>query len=332
MYSSEMEPPARESVKRIDSRLWTLGSTMICSKISAGEIQPLNSITSWQDGDSTFHLVPRDRISRTIPNEGNSAVDRIQECGTGGSLWGIGNEVICKVKGWCEGRQLEATTIDFARRNWPDVLVPQVIYSWIDRHLNRTFLILKRVHARTLNAAWPQLSADQRSNIAEEAAQHCLILAAKTLSRYETVSGSGVLEYSLMEHPPASNPTWLPMTLGPFSCKEMKNYMTTISSEPPPELDGSFHFYHPDLGPTNILVSNDGNSVATIIDWEAAAYFPRFWIATKPVSSWAFRLESTTDAEKNGWAKLLVSALETRGFKSLNTVYLKWNKAKMRAA
>ncbi|KAL9107638.1 MAG: hypothetical protein Q9187_008399 [Circinaria calcarea] len=327
-----MEPPARESVKRVDSRLWILGLTMICSKITAREFQPLNSIVSWQDGDSTFYLLPRDQTLRTTLNEGDSAIDRIQECGTGGSVWGIGNEVICKVKSWCEGRQLEATTISFVRENCPDVPVPEVIHSWTDRPLNRTYLILKRVHARTLNTAWPHLSADQRSNIADEIAQHCSILTAITSCRYETVSGFGVLEYSLMGHPPVSNPTWLPMTLGPFSSKEMKNYMTTMSSEPPPELDESFHFYHPDLGPTNILVSDDGNSVATIIDWEAAAYFPRFWVATKPASNWAFRLGSTTDAEKNEWAELLVSALEMKGFNSLDTVYLKWNKAKTRAA
>ena len=108
--------------------------------------------------------------------------------------------------------------------------------------------------------------------------------------------------------------------------------MTTISSEPPPELDKSFHFYHPDLGPTNILVSDNGNGVAAIIDCEAAAYFPRFWVTTKPACNWAFRLQSTTDTEKDGWAKLLVSALEMKGFNSLSTTYLKWNKAKTRAA
>lgn len=108
--------------------------------------------------------------------------------------------------------------------------------------------------------------------------------------------------------------------------------MHTISSEPPPDLDESFYFYYPDLGPTNILVSDDGNSVAAIIDWEVAAYFPRFWVATRPDSNWAFRLESTTDAEKSGWAKLLVRALETREFRSLKTVYLEWHKAQKRAS
>ena len=301
---------------------------MICSKVAAKDIQPLNSIASWQDGDNAFHLLPQDPL-RAIPTEGDSAIDRIKECGTGGSVWGIGNEMICKVKSWCEGRQLEATTIHFVRENYPDLPLPEVIYSWIDISLKRTFLILKRVHARTIETAWPHLSVNQRSNIADEIAQHCFNLTAKTSSRYETVSGSGVLEYFLMESPPASHPTWLPMNLGPFSFEEMKNHMTEISSETPPELSEMFHFYHPDLGPTNILVSDDGNNIATIIDWEAAAYFPLFWVATKPATFWPFRLESTIDTEKNQWAKLLVGALEMRGFHN-DAMYEKWDKAKVK--
>lgn len=323
-----MEPPARESVKRINPHLWILGSSVICSKTTAGEAQPLNTIASWQDGDSTFHLLPRDQTLLMTPDQGDSAIDRIQECGTGGSVWGIGNNVICKVKGWAEGRQLEATTISFVREVCPDVPVPEVLHSWIDRPFKRSFLIMKRVHAQTLEMIWPHLSADQRSNIADEIARHCSALAAKTSSRYETVSGCGVLEYWLMGPPPASNPTWLPMTLSPLTFEGMKKYMTEISTEPPPEFDGSFSFYHPDLGPTNIMVSDDGTRVAAIIDWEAAAYFPRFWVATKPASTRPFQLESATGAERNAWVKLLVSALEKKGFDNLDTIYLKWDHAK----
>jgi hypothetical protein len=171
---------------------------MMCIKLPAKEVQPPNMIVSWQDGDDQFYLLPQDHTLHTASTEGDSAIDRIQECGTGGSLWRNGNESICKVKGCCQGRQLESSTINFVRDNYPDVPMPEVIYSWTDELLNRTFLILKRVHARTLDNAWRTLSANQRCNIATEIAQHCFVLAANTSSRYETVSGSGVLEYCLM--------------------------------------------------------------------------------------------------------------------------------------
>jgi len=321
-----MEPPARESMKRINSQLWTLGSSLMCTKVSAHDVRPLNTILSWHDGNSTFHLLPRDEPLLTTLNEGDPVIDRIQDYGTGGAVWGIGNEVICKVKGWCEDRQLEATTIDFVRVNFPSVPIPEVLYSWIDKPLKRTFLILKRVHARTLNAAWPQLSASQRQNIANDMAEYCLTFAGKTSSRYESISGSGVFEYWLMASPPASNPTWLPMTLGPLSCIELREYLSKMSNEPFPQFDDALPFYHCDLGPTNILVSDDGNSVAAIIDWEAAAYIPSVWVATRPATNWAYRLSEPTveRQEQNGWSSLFVEALVTKGFSCQDTLFKKW--------
>jgi hypothetical protein len=317
-------------VKRMNPQLWTLGTSVICAKVGAHDMHPRNSLVSWQDGKSTFHLLPRDESLLTNLSEGDSAIDLIQECGTNGSIWGIGNEAICKVKGWCEERQLEASTIDFVRDNFPSIPLPEVLYSWIDRPINRTFLILKRVHARTLNAAWPSLSTDQRQSLAKKMAEHCVTLAGKTSTNYESTSGYGVFEQWLMGKPPASNPTWLPMTLGPLSGREMKEYMSTISSEPAPEFDDTLPFYHCDLGPTNILVSDDGDSVAAIIDWEAAAYFPSFWVATRPATNWAYRLSEPTPAvgqERYEWSSLFTKALVAKGFSCQDTVITKWNKA-----
>ncbi|KAF2503074.1 hypothetical protein BU16DRAFT_521698 [Lophium mytilinum] len=193
--------------------------------------------------------------------------------------------------------------------------------------------ILRRVRGRTLNSAWPSLSACQPLKVAKQVAQHCSMLARQTSPRFESVSGHGVLEYWLMGRPPASNPTWLPMVLGPFSGSELKAYMTRISSEPVPEIDSevdeSFPFYHPDLGPTNIMVSDHGNSVTAISDWEAAGYFPKFLVATRPASNPAYRLIiPNTDAEKNERSKMLVEALEGMGFVCLDTAYTKWNMVK----
>jgi hypothetical protein len=148
-----MDPPARESVKRINDHLWTLGTDKMCVKANAQEPPPPSALCSWQDGDSIFHLLPRDENLLAASGEGDAAIDRIQECGTGGSVWGIGSEAICKVKGWREDRQLEAATIAFVRDNCPSVPLPQVLYSWIVEPIYRTLLILKRVHGRTLNAA-----------------------------------------------------------------------------------------------------------------------------------------------------------------------------------
>lgn len=132
-----------------------------------------------------------------------------------------------------------------------------------------------------------------------------------------------------MGRPPASNPTWLPMILGPLLCIELKAYMSKISDAPVPQFENPL-FYHCDLGPTNILVSDDGESVAAIIYWEAAAYFPSFCVATRPAANWAYRLSEPTvePKEQNGWRSLFVEALVTKGFSCQDTVFTEWSHAK----
>ncbi|CAG9946372.1 unnamed protein product [Clonostachys rosea f. rosea IK726] len=122
----------------------------------------------------------------------------------------------------------------------------------------------------------------------------------------------------------ASHPTWLPRLLGPFSLEEMRANMERISTEPPPAIDPVFHFYHADLGPTNVMVMQDG-TVSGIIDWESAAYYPQFWVATK-TSLPAFHLECETD-DPTLWGQLLGQALEVCGYKRLDAEFRRWVKA-----
>jgi hypothetical protein len=301
----------------------------MCVKLSAKEAAPPSTVFTWEDDESKFHLLPRDETLLATLGEGDTTVDRIKESGAGSSVWEIGSQGICKVKGWREDRQLEAATIAFINKTCPSVPLPEVLYSWTDKPSDRVFLILKRVQGRTLADAWPHLSAVQRKNIATEVAQHCSVMAGMTSLRFESVDGLGLLEYWLMGKPPASNPHWLPMILGPMSCVELKAYMARISSEPAPEFEEPLLFYHPDLGPTNVMVSDSGDKIAAIIDWESAGYYPKFWVATRPAASWAYRLEGTsTDAEKYEWRTLLVEALEMKEFSSAISVYTKWSKEK----
>jgi hypothetical protein len=100
-----------------------------------------------------------------------------------------------------------------------------------------------------------------------------------------------------------------------------------ISAEPSPDIDAPFILYYTDFGPTNIIISKDGNAITGIIDWESAAYYPRFWIATKSVIASAFWLESTT-IEPKLWGELLGQVLEAMGYKRLDKMYRNWNNAR----
>ncbi|KAK6000636.1 hypothetical protein QM012_003361 [Aureobasidium pullulans] len=237
----------------------------------------------------------------------------IHEAGSCNAVWLIGNEAVCKAQAWKEGLQLESETIALVREQAPSIPGPEVIYSWIDEAIDRSFLIMRRVHARTLDSAWPQLKDQQRLNIAREVAAHTATLAQITCDHLQTISGYGIRTPRLMQgynfHSPIHN--WFPRTIGPFSGSEYGDYMRSISSAPPPEFGDTMVLFHDDQGPTNILVSDDGNNLVAIIDWANAAYFPRFWVATVPVANTGgFWL---SDGSGDSWARMLVAALKTHG-------------------
>ena len=278
------------------------------------------AIVNWRDGDSTFYLRQR---NATDLAEGDSAIDRVHTGGTSAAVWCLGEDTFCKAHAWCEGLELEANTIRSVQEKAPELPIPEVIYSRIDHPLGRTFLITKRVRGQTLERAWPQLSLAQRIQLATDVARFCTLLAANTSPRFETVSGCGVYEPRLMGDADPIHPTFRPRLLGPFTFDAMRAYMTTASANRPPELDQSFHLYHEDLRPTNIMISGDGNSVTGIIDWESAAYYPRFWVATKPVFAGAFWLECETDEPKLG-GQLLGRELDANGFKEQEAIFREW--------
>lgn len=315
-----MAPPIELSITRVNTHRWTLGSLIICEKVEDPKFKPANAITHWQDGGSTFYL-RENADSSTLA--GDAVTDRIYFAGTGAAVWCIGENAICKVHAWCEGEELEADTIRFVRQNAGEIPVPEVVHTWIDHDLNRTFLIVKRVSGQTLEQAWPRLSSSQRIQISDDVARYCVVLGTKTSSLFETANGCGIQEPRLMDHGSPSHPTWLPRMLGPFSSEALQAYMKDISTEPHPDIDDLFHFCHADLEPTNIMISEDGSVVTAIIDWESAAYYPRFWIATKPAVSSVYWVEGTTDEPKL-WGELLSGALRANGYESSETIFRPW--------
>ncbi|KAK4042347.1 kinase-like domain-containing protein [Parachaetomium inaequale] len=262
-----MDPVVGVLVVRINPSRWILGSLMVCEKVDSLESKPADAIAHWQDGDSTLYLRKRSADDSEL-SAGDSEADR---------------DTFVKVHSWIQGVEMEAEKIRFVTEKAPEVPVPEVVHTWINHDLDRSFLITKRVKGEILDKAWPKLSPLQRIQIADDVARFCVALAAHTSTRFETVTGLPVSnERWLMDDTPESHPTWKPGLLGPFSQEAMQAYLANISTEPSPDVEAEFHFYHADLGPTNIMVSDDGR-LSGIIDWESAAYYPRFWLATKPL-------------------------------------------------
>ena len=125
--------------------------------------------------------------------------DRIHVGGISSAVWCLGNNTFCKVHAWCEGLELEANNMRFVKEKAPEVPIPELVHTWIDHGLNRTFLITKRVEGQALERAWPQLPPLRRIRIADEVSRFCVTLAANTSPRFEIVTGCGVHEPRLME-------------------------------------------------------------------------------------------------------------------------------------
>ena len=239
----------------------------------------------------------------------------VHEGGSSSVVWAIGKQAFCKVKAWNPEMESEAMTITFVKKVAPQISTPEVVHTWTDQ--DRSFLILRRIEGSTLRDAWISLSSSQRDSIVKTIASYCDILAQNTSPTLGSVLGKPVLEPYLTLHGPG--------LLGAFTQEECLGYFSA-SSAGCPTLEGNFCFYHPDLGPGNIIVCDEGK-VAGIIDWEAAGFYPRFWIATKPSVSPGLdfypAIEGYDDFE---WRRRLRMELEACGYSQASEWYMKWRK------
>ena len=114
-----------------------------------------------------------------------------------------------------------------------------------------------------------------------------------------------------------SHPSWKPRLLGPLPLATFTTYLSNWLSQPCLDIGLPLHFYHADLGPDNIVVSDNGH-IKAILDWESAGFYPKFWIASKLVVSLAFNLNPTEETKKGAWRELLGSMLKKQGYEPVN--------------
>ncbi|RHZ48757.1 aminoglycoside phosphotransferase family protein [Aspergillus thermomutatus] len=318
MIFHKPSPPIEVSVSKLDPDTYQMGSKFLCKKATNGI--PKTAVATWTEDDGQYYLV-----EATSANSLEKAADGlIYQAGMSSAVWEIGTHAICKVKTWSDGMERESNTLSFVASRFPHIPIPEVIYSWVDEQLSRTFLILRRVQGQTLASAWPTLTLEKKADVAITVAQYCRDLAEATSEKLQSATGCGVLEPFLTVDPEDSHPSWKPRPLGPFSRTDAEKYFLRISTMPLPPIGDRFHFYHADLGPTNILLSDDG-TIEAILDWESAGYYPKFWIPLKPYRSGGFNLDVPDDSRYD-WTDLLESKLSDVGFK-LHRNDVEWQKS-----
>ena len=240
-------------------------------------------------------------------------VELIHTGGTLAAVWTIGGGVFCKVHTSDSEAEDEADNIRFVKEHFSQIPVPNVVHSWYDS--DRSFLLVKRVQGDTLQNSWATLSPAQREKVAITVADMIDLLARQQSNLLRGVTGKPLQESYLSNQKSR--------LLGPLTSEACSSYFTATPNHTPP-LAESFHFYHADLGPTNIMVSAE-SEVTGIIDWESAGFYPRFWIPTKPLVSPAFTfcpvLPGVDDHE---WARQLARQLTSRNYPIVGSWFIEW--------
>lgn len=276
-----------------------------------------DALAAWAEDECTYILrkAKDDQVAplATFADSSSDDLCLVHTGGTMSAVWTIGRGVFCKVKTWDPKMESEDKTIAFVKKIAPQIATPNVIYTWIEH--DRSFLILRRIEGSSWRDTWASLSLSQRQSLVETIAIYCDLLAQNTSKKLGTATGRPVLE------------PYLSLTdsefVGPLTQKECESYFST-SLEECPAIEKDFHFYHSDLGPSNIIISNGGN-VAGILDWESAGYYPAFWIATKPTVAPAFNFDPQIPKhEEHEWRKRLRDELVRLGYSKLGEWYMRW--------
>ena len=291
-----IEPPIVASVWPIGDGQWALGGSMLCERIADGASAPGDAITTWEDGQGVdYCLRPLTTRLPIPPYESNGTPYRKLK-----AFFDIGHDVFIKVKyKAADDRNTEAEAMRLVRELAPSVPVPEPIYSWHDKELERTFLITRRVHGKMVDDVWHSLKDEDRKQVTRELAAYQKSLAEITAPAFQDVEGHHLAERYLLPYDRDR--------LEPFTAEELREQLRKASNGiEPPEFGPEFHLFHCDMGTNNVILSGtdeartEGEShvhVAGIVGWRYAGFFPKFWITTFPIISGCLYSLSVTEEQ-----------------------------------
>lgn len=307
--------------RQIDSQTWLLGGSLLIRWTDTEQLD--DCLAQWPDGKGYLSLQRYDQhpiqTVDTIAEEDteHSIFNLIHDAGDASAVWAVGADTICKIKELTANVCREGDIIAFVQKHLPSIPVPEALFSY-DEHPDCTVLFLRRVPGVTLRDAWTTLTQQQQNQICSQVADYCEEMASLTSEMLCGVGGACVLE------------PYLSMTQGAplqqLTVSEAQSIFTDYSPSgtEAPQIK-EFHFYHADLGPSNIIVA--GGAIQAIIDWESAGFYPRFWIATKPSVSPGLDFDPMIEGvEEHHWRKLLKERLAGRGYEPRGDWWMGWRR------
>ncbi|GKZ18928.1 hypothetical protein AbraIFM66951_001886 [Aspergillus brasiliensis] len=213
-----------------------------------------------------------------------------------GGVWTISTDLVLKgYPKFADHLKNEAQALELLAA-YPYIPAPRAVRDWVDQS-GSYFLLQTRLDGKTLNSAWPSLSADQKATIADQVAAVCKQLHAITSPSIQSIDGGACPLYSVFDYANLQ---------GPFhSDSQFRDAVSRGLALPQKEKDDLMKRFpvctpyvltHGDLNTGNIMVK-DGQLVG-IIDWESAAYCPVWYEYL--VNTW-----DCTTGEDGEWRELL---------------------------
>ncbi|KAI5788990.1 kinase-like domain-containing protein [Geopyxis carbonaria] len=172
---------------------------------------------------------------------------------------------------------------------------------------NTSYTLMTHYPGPTLAALWPALADDKKIHIREQL--NDIIAALGELEWSGDALGWGGTTVDSRRHRRTTSEAlpnvrafnrWLLSNPLPGVSKERLDYLCRRLDA----LDYRVVMTHADLCPRNIMLDEDGATVAGIIDWENAGWYPRWWEYVKAADG----------AEEAGWEEFLPPLVRVDGW------------------
>ena len=350
-----------KSLQQLDGESWLIGQHHILRRSPF-----LSDTATWNDYvDKSSYTLTRTSEARPAAaaaassSTGTAATvtktphaTLIHEAGDASAVWSLGSSALCKARYTLAGVTPESVTLEWVRRRKPRSFeVPRVLCHVFDE--DRSFLFVGRVPGRTLDAAWLEMDERWRWRYVDRVVDACVEMAGwergdggcivrggdSSGGDGDGVGGDGdgdgdgiggvdgglVPEYYLCRN-------------GGNRFDEIAETCRALGmnwSEARPPV-----FMHADLGPTNIIVSEElskeedsgvakkKNAVQIgIIDFEVAGFLPQEWCRTKIRLSGGQDLSMGTPEERRWWRARLGRRLGERGFEDCVGAWTDWRES-----
>jgi len=293
--------PVNESIQEINDDSWVIGNRILLSRRRSP-----SSGSRWSDGRGSFYVISDAPYplpsSRPLPASSN--IQMVYDAGGVSAVWSMG-DAFCKVKILDPGATREHVTLDYLHNKRPlSFATPDVHYH--AEYDGRYYIILSRLTGQTLIEAWPNMDEAMKQHYVSRVANICKELAVWQADGISGVDGQHLSDRFLTR-------LGLPKDCSPRNllnnCKDLGMDCST------------FVFYHCDLGPGNIIVTE--GSIG-IIDWETAGFVPKEWIRTKFCVSSGMDLPGGDQDSRVDWRRRVQRQLEKKGFPEIGERWMTW--------